>query len=60
MQDGTHLNAVLWSSAWEVGGGEQKIKRTSALASKEAMDIVKKEIFLPSMSIGTIGKILRN
>lgn len=45
MQDGTHLIAVLWESAWKLGEGEQKIKRKSALARKEAMNIVKKETF---------------
>ncbi len=59
MQDGTHLIAVLWESAWNVGNGETKVRRTSSLTEKEAMDIVKKENFLPSMSIGTIGTILR-
>jgi hypothetical protein len=58
MQDGTHLIAVLWESAWNVGSGETKVRRTSSLTEKEAMDIVKKENFLPSMSIGTIGTIL--
>jgi hypothetical protein len=59
MRDGTHLIAVLWESAWRVGGGETNVRRTSALTRKEAMNIVKDENFLPSMSIGTIGKELR-
>ena len=59
MQDGTHLIAVLWESAWSAGGGDSKIKRTSALTEKQAMAIVKPADFLPSMSIGTIGKVLR-
>lgn len=59
MQDGTHLIAVLWESAWATGGGDGKIKHTSALSQDEAMAIVKPEKFLPSMSIGSVGKILR-
>lgn len=60
MQAGTHLIAVLWESAWNVGDGEANVQRTSALTHKEAMDIVKKENFLPSKSIGEIGKILKS
>jgi hypothetical protein len=59
MQDGTHLIAVLWESAWAVGNGESNVRRSSALTQKEAMAIVQPEDFLPSMTIGTIGKILR-
>lgn len=59
MQDGTHLIAVLWESAWAVGNGESNVRRSSALSQKEAMAIVQPEDFLPSMTIGTIGKILR-
>jgi hypothetical protein len=59
MRSGTHLVAVLWESAWQTGEGDVNIKRTSALTRKEAMDIVKDAKFLPSMSIGTIGKVLR-
>jgi hypothetical protein len=59
MQDGTHLLAVLWESAWAAGGGERNVTRRSGLSQKEAMDIVKDDKFLPSMTIGQIGKVLR-
>lgn len=59
MQDGTHLLAVLWESAWAAGKGEQNVTRKSALTHKEAMDIVKNPKFLPSVSIGMIGKLLK-
>jgi hypothetical protein len=59
MRGGTHLVAVLWESAWQAGDGDGNIKRTSALTRKEAMDTVKDAKFVPSMSIGTIGKVLQ-
>jgi hypothetical protein len=59
MQDGAHLLAVLWESAWIAGGGERNIARRSRLSRKEAMDIVKDDKFLPSLTIGQIGKVLR-
>jgi hypothetical protein len=58
MQDGTHLLAVLWESAWKIGDGDANIKRKSALSQDEAMEIVKDPDFLPSTSIGKIGAIL--
>ncbi len=58
MQAGTHLLAVLWESAWEVGDGESNVARKGALTHKEAMDIVKDPDFLPSVSIGQIGALL--
>jgi hypothetical protein len=59
MQDGANLLAVLWESAWTVGEGERNVTRKSALTRDEAMDIVKDDKFLPSMTIGQIGKVLR-
>jgi hypothetical protein len=59
MQDGTHVLAVLWESAWDVAGGDKNMKLKKALTPVQAMNIVKKSDFLPSMSIGTIGAILR-
>jgi hypothetical protein len=59
MQDGTHLLALLWESAWNVGNGERNITRRSALTRKEAMDIVKDPNFLPSTTIGKIGALLK-
>jgi hypothetical protein len=59
MQDGTHLLAVLWESAWTAGEGERHVTRRSALSTDEAMNIVKDDKFLPSLTIGQIGKVLR-
>jgi hypothetical protein len=59
MQDGTHLLAVLWESAWQAGGGERNVARRSTLTHKEATDIVKDPDFLPSVSIGRIGALLK-
>ncbi|HKU95482.1 MAG TPA: hypothetical protein VJR58_09405, partial [Vineibacter sp.] len=55
MQDGTHLLAVLWESAWVAGGGESKERDTSALEPQQAMDICASADFLPSCSIAQIG-----
>jgi len=59
MQDGAHLLAVLWESAWQIGNGERNITRRGALSRKQAMDIVKDDKFLPSLTVGQIGKVLR-
>ena len=61
MQDGTHLLAVLWQSAWTVGDGDHTIPASAlkALTQKKAMKICQDEDFLPSMSIGRIGDILK-
>lgn len=59
MQDGAHLLAVLWESAWQVGNGETNVTRRGALTRKQAMAIVQNENFLPSFTIGQIGKVLR-
>jgi hypothetical protein len=59
MQNGTHLLAVLWESAWVAGDGERNVTRRSALTRKQAMDIVKNPAFLPSVSIGTIKPLLK-
>lgn len=58
MKNGTHLIAVFWESAWDVGQGESTMKSAVGLTQDEAMDIVKKADFLPSMSIGGIGAVL--
>jgi hypothetical protein len=58
MQDGTHLLAVLWESAWVAGGGESRKRDTSALKPEDAMDICAPEEFLPSCSIAEVGKFL--
>jgi hypothetical protein len=59
MQDGANHLAALWESAWTIGEGERNVTRKSALTPGEAMDIVKDDKFLPSMTIGQIGKVLR-
>ncbi|UFZ07934.1 hypothetical protein LQG66_17245 [Bradyrhizobium ontarionense] len=59
MQDGAHLLAVLWESAWTVGEGERHVTRRGTLTPDQAMDIVKDDKFLPSLTIGQIGKVLR-
>jgi hypothetical protein len=59
MKQGTHLLAVLWESAWEVGDGESKVKSLRALTKDEAMDVVKDTGFLPSMTVDKIGVVLK-
>jgi hypothetical protein len=58
MQDGTHLLAVLWESAWVAGGGEDKQRDTSALKPAKAMAICAPTDFLPSCSIVQVGQFL--
>ncbi len=59
MQDGTHLLAVLWESAWVAGSGESKKRDTSRLSPKKAMSICARSDFLPSCSIADIGAVLQ-
>ncbi len=61
MQDGAHLLAVLWQSAWALGDGEQAIPAAAIreLTEPEAMGICQDADFLPSVSINRIGNILR-
>ena len=59
MQDGVHLLAVLWESAWTLGKGEQNLTSTAALDPGDAMDIVAEDDFLQSFSIGKIGEHLQ-
>jgi hypothetical protein len=58
MQDGTHLLAVLWQSAWVEGKGSTTITAT-AITEKEAMKICGDADFLPSRTIANIGKFLK-
>ncbi|GLR86476.1 hypothetical protein [Bradyrhizobium iriomotense] len=60
MQDGTHLLAVLWESAWVTGGGEDAKRSTARLKPEQAMGICAPAEFLPSCSITTVGKFLGN
>lgn len=59
MKQGSHLLAVLWESAWEVGGGETKVRSLRALTKEEAMDVVTDPDFLPSMTVDKIGAVLK-
>jgi hypothetical protein len=59
MKQGSHLLAVLWESAWEVGNGESKVKSLKALTQDEAMAIVGDPDFLPSMTVDKIGASLK-
>jgi hypothetical protein len=59
MQDGAHLLAVLWESAWAAGDGEKNVRETRALTEDEAMTIVMDPEFVPSTTIDKIGAILK-
>ena len=58
MQNGTHLLAVLWESAWVAGGGEGQECEISALESEHAMAICASADFLPSCTILNVGQFL--
>ncbi len=60
MQDGAHLLAVLWQSAWVKGGGDHTIKKSSmkGLTKKAAMKICQNPDFLPSVPVAKITTIL--
>jgi hypothetical protein len=60
MQDGAHLLAVLWESAWAAGDGEKHVKSTRALTEDEAMAIVSDPEFVPSMTVDKIGSVLKH
>ncbi len=60
MQDGTHLLAVLWESAWVAGGGESGSRSTAQLTPEQAMNICAPAEFLPSCAITTVGQYLGN
>jgi hypothetical protein len=59
MQDGAHLLAVLWESAWAVADGERKVRATRALTEDEAMTIVSDPDFAPSTTVDKIGALLQ-
>ena len=61
MQDGVHLLAVLWQSAWVVGDGDHTISASAikAFTRQKVMKICQDEDFLPSMPVGKIKDILR-
>jgi hypothetical protein len=58
MQDGVHLLAVLWESAWSLGDGEKNVTSTRALKESQAMKICADEKFVPSVTIDKIGPLL--
>jgi hypothetical protein len=58
MQAGSHLLALLWESAWQIGSGEKNITGKVKLTQDQAMEIVADEHFLPSMTIASIGEVL--
>ncbi len=59
MQDGTHLIAVLWESAWAVADGENMVSSTAKLDPDKAMAICADRDFIPSSSIANIGAMLQ-
>jgi hypothetical protein len=61
MQDGVHLLAILWQSAWKAGGGDNAIPASAikSFTQQRVMKICQDEDFLPSMPIGKIGEVLR-
>jgi len=59
MEDGAHLIAVLWESAWAVGDGERNVRATRELTQDEAMAIVTDPEFVPSLTVDRIGSILK-
>jgi hypothetical protein len=58
MQNGTHLLAVLWESAWTAGGGEGKECDISGLKLEQAMAICASTDFLPSCTIVNVAQFL--
>jgi hypothetical protein len=59
MKQGSHLVAVLWESAWEVGDGETEVKSLQSLTQDQAMAIVADPDFLASMTVDKIGLHLK-
>jgi hypothetical protein len=61
MQDGVHLLAALWQSAWVAGNGDETMPASAlkSLTQDKAMTICQDEEFLPSTSVEKIGDILR-
>ncbi|MES1213492.1 MAG: hypothetical protein ABUL64_02810, partial [Singulisphaera sp.] len=60
MQDGVHLLAVLWQSAWVAGGGDH-IAATAlkGITQAKAMQLCKNPKFVPSLPIHKIGDVLK-
>jgi hypothetical protein len=58
MQDGTHLVALLWESAWEQGNGDANLDPNFNLTEAGAMAICADKDFLPSVTIDKISALL--
>lgn len=59
MQDGTHLIALLWESAWQQGNGETQVKSVAALTKTQAMKICADADFVPSLFVDQIKTVLK-
>jgi hypothetical protein len=59
MRNGAHLVALIWESAWAAGRGETIVTSTAALTEEAAMEIVSDPDFVPSVTVDTIGKLLK-
>jgi hypothetical protein len=59
MRNGAHLVALIWESAWAAGRGETNVTSTAALTQEAAMEIVSDPDFVPSVTVDTIGKLLK-
>src|SRR5262249_16296290 len=60
MEDGAHLLAVLWESAWLLGDGETNVQSTGSIDKNEAMKICDATDFIPSLTIDRIGTVLES
>jgi hypothetical protein len=58
MQNGVHLLALLWESAWILGEGEERQRNTKNIGKQRAMDICAPADFLASCAIDEIGRLL--
>jgi hypothetical protein len=60
MQDGTHLLAVLWQSAWLEGDGDNTISASAlkAFSQDDVMGVCQQADFLPSKAVSQIKAIL--
>jgi hypothetical protein len=59
MADGAVCLAQLWDSAWQEGGGDEKIGNLDAVSEKALEDLYRNPEFLPSHTLNTIGPLLQ-
>jgi hypothetical protein len=59
MADGCRLLALLWESAWEQGGGDQKIKKLVEIDRNDLINCYKPGTFLQSYWLTEIGNHLK-